>query len=240
MSTLVEGKRDVKNIFSSVAPYMDFLNVGFSFGLSNLWRRVAVSMSGVEKCDRVLDACTGTGELAFLIARKVGPEGRVIGVDFCEDMLEIARKRANESLDPDLRRVSFLISDIRQLAFGDNSFDAVTVAFGIRNVPDLSRAVGEIRRILKPGGRFTCLELMWPEREWLLPLYNYYMFKIMPAVGKAVTRSDIPYSYLPKSIKAFYSVQELTRLIVEGGFSQVIVHPMTFGIATVFCGVAEG
>jgi demethylmenaquinone methyltransferase/2-methoxy-6-polyprenyl-1,4-benzoquinol methylase len=239
MSTLAEGKRDVKNIFSTVAPYMDFLNVTFSFGLSNLWRRVTVSMSGIKEGDRVLDACTGTGELAFLVAKKVGPEGGVIGVDFCEDMLEIARKRANESLDPDLRRVSFLISDIRQLPFGDNSFDAVTVAFGIRNVPDQSRALGEILRILKPGGRFTCLELVWPEREWFLPLYNYYMFKIMPAIGRAVTRSDVPYSYLPKSIKAFYSVQELTSLIMKNGFSQVVVHPMTFGIATVFSGVSQ-
>jgi demethylmenaquinone methyltransferase/2-methoxy-6-polyprenyl-1,4-benzoquinol methylase len=238
MSTLAEGVRDVKDVFSTVAPYMDMLNVTFSFGLSNLWRRVALSMSGIKRGDKVLDACTGTGELAFLIAKRVGPEGRVVGVDFCEDMLTIAKKRADETLDPDLRRVSFVFSDIRKLAFEDNSFDAATVAFGIRNVPDRSRALGEIRRILKPGGRFTCLELIWPEREWFLPLYKYYMFKIMPAIGKAVTRSNIPYSYLPQSIKAFYSGQELRRLIMESGYSQIIVHPMTFGIATVFCGVA--
>lgn len=238
MSTLAEEIVDVKHIFSTVAPYMDFLNVIFSFGLSNLWRSAAVSMSGVRRGDRVLDACTGTGELAFLIARKVGPEGKVVGIDFCEDMLERARKRANRSPDPDLQKVGFLNSDIRQLTFKDGSFDAATVAFGIRNVPDRFRALGEIRRVLKRGGRFTCLELMWPERQWFLPVYNCYMFRIIPAVGKVVTRSDMPYSYLPKSIKSFYSVEKLRRLIMESGFSEVIVHTMTFGIAVIFSGVA--
>ena len=231
-----KGKPDIKGIFSVAAPRIDILSAAFSFGHSYLWRKAAIAMSGIKRGDRVLDCCTGTGKLAFPIARKVGPEGSVVGVDFCEDMLDIAKKRANASSDPAIRRISFLISDIRSLGFEDGSFDAVTVAYGIRNVPELPRALREIRRVLRPGGIFTCLELMWPEAEWFQPIYRNYMFKVVPFVGRVVLGSNTPFSYMPKSVHEFYSGRELRNLMMECGFSSVVAHPMTLGIAQVFTG----
>lgn len=227
-------KPDIKGIFSIAAPRIDILSAAFSFGHSYLWRRAAIGLSGIKRGDRVLDCCTGTGKLAFPIARKVGAEGRVVGVDFCEDMLGIAKKRAGASSNPAIRNISFQISDIRSMSFEDSGFDAVTVSYGIRNVPELPRALREIRRVLRPGGVFTCLELMWPEAAWFQPIYRYYMFKVVPAVARVVLKSNDPYAHLSRSIHEFYSGRELSDLMMECGFSKVVAHPMTLGIAQVF------
>ena len=229
-----DGKPDIRRIFSVAAPRIDILSAAFSFGHSYLWRQAAIKLSGIKRGDRVLDLCTGTGKLAIPIARKVGTGGSVTGVDFCEDMLNIARKRAGASGNPAVRNISFLISDIRGLPFEDASFDAATVSYGIRNVPELPRALREIRRVLRPGGIFTCLELMWPEAGWFQPIYRFYMFRIVPAVGRVVLGSNDPYAHLSRSINEFYSGRELMALMKECGFGTVEAHQMTLGIAQVF------
>jgi demethylmenaquinone methyltransferase / 2-methoxy-6-polyprenyl-1,4-benzoquinol methylase len=220
----------IKNIFSTMAPYVDLLSSGFSFGFDHYWRSLAVDRSGIREGDRVLDVCTGTGELAWRLAQRVGPAGSVTGADFCEEMLDRARQKNGTRR----RNLSFILSDAKRLPFADNTFDAVTVAFGMRNIPDTALALHELERVLKPGGVFVCLELTKPHVRWFLALYEWYVFRIMPFIGKLVVKTATPYLYLPRSINAFYPPDEFKSLISRCGYSEVTVDSLTLGIATIY------
>lgn len=232
VTTMSLQQRDlfIKHIFSTVAPYVDLLSSSFSFGCDHVWRMKALSLSGIREGDRVLDICTGTGELAFLLSRKVGPRGSVTGVDFCEEMLKQARRKTGARY----RNVSYVLSDAKQLPFADGAFDAVTVAFGMRNIPDTIPALREVKRVLKPRGKFICLELTRPEARWLLVFYEWYVFRIMPAIAKVVVKTAAPYLYLPRSISAFYPPDEFKHIIAQCGYTNVTVDSLTLGIATVY------
>jgi len=221
----------VKDVFSIVAPYIDPLDTAFSLGLCHLWRRKLVSAIG--RGERVLDLCSGTGEVAKLLLKKIGPEGSLTCLDFCEDMLAVAKKKFN----PLPENLAFVVSDVREMSFSDNTFDAATVAFGMRNVPDTMAALDRIRKVLRPGGRFYCLELTRPKNRLLLPFYKFYTFKIMPFVAKIITKNSLPYTYLPKSIEAFYQPEEFTRIMSSCGFSEVKACPLSMGIATIYSAV---
>jgi demethylmenaquinone methyltransferase/2-methoxy-6-polyprenyl-1,4-benzoquinol methylase len=220
----------VKDVFSIVAPYIDPLDTAFSFGLCHLWRRKV--SAHIRTGEDVLDICTGTGELAKLLLKKVGPDGSLTGTDFCEDMLDIARKK----LSPMPKNLSFVLADARELGFPDNSFDAITVSFGLRNVPDTPTALKEVRRVLKPGGRFYCLELTRPTNPLVLPFYKVYTFRIMPLIARIITKNSLPYTYLPKSIEAFYPPEEFQRMMRECGFSEVTALSLSMGVATIYSG----
>jgi demethylmenaquinone methyltransferase/2-methoxy-6-polyprenyl-1,4-benzoquinol methylase len=220
----------IKHIFSTVAPHVDSLTRGFSFGFDHLWRKQAVARSGIRRGDRVLDVCAGTGELAMLLAEKVGDTGSVTGADFCVEMLNLAREKCGT------RRlnISFVLSDAKKLPFSDNTFDAVTVAFGMRNIPDTSLALQELKRVLKPGGIFVCLELTRPHVRWFRIIYEWYVFQVMPFIAKLVTKTAAPYLYLPRSINAYYPPDEFKSLITRCGYSRVTVDSLTMGIATIY------
>jgi demethylmenaquinone methyltransferase / 2-methoxy-6-polyprenyl-1,4-benzoquinol methylase len=219
----------IRQIFSTVAPYYS-LGTGFSFCFDHLWRRQAVACSGIRAGDRVLDVCTGTGSLAILLAQKVGAEGSVTGADFCAEMLNVARKK----YDSRHLNLSFILSDAKRLPFGDNTFDAVTVAFGMRNIPDTALALQELKRVLKPGGIFVCLELTRPHVRWFRKIYEWYVFRIMPFIAKLVLKSAAPYSYLPRSINSFYPPDEFKSLINRCGYAGVTADSLTMGIATIY------
>ncbi len=226
----------IKQIFSAVAPYVDLLSSGFSLGFDHLWRRKAVALSGIGAGEWVLDVCTGTGELAFMLSRKVGPRGSVIGADFCEEMLARARRKTAGRHG----NVTYLLSDAKQLPFPDGAFDAVTVSFGMRNIPDTGLALREIKRVLRPGGKFICLELTRPHARWFRTFYEWYVFKFMPFIGERVVKTATPYLYLPRSIDAFYPPEEFRRLIAECGYSRVTIDSLTMGIATIYRAVNNG
>jgi demethylmenaquinone methyltransferase/2-methoxy-6-polyprenyl-1,4-benzoquinol methylase len=226
---LKQRDRYIQNIFTTVAPHLDMLTSGFSFGLDHVWRTRAVSRSGIREGEQVLDVCTGTGKLAFLLSRRVGPRGSVTGADFCKEMIELAKIKAGTRYS----NVSFVYSDAQNVPFPDNSFDAVTVAFGIRNIPDTEAALREFKRVLKPGGKFICLELTKPRPGWFRALYEWYTFKIMPAIALLVMKKGKPYVYLPRSINTFHSPEDFSRLITACGYSDITIHPMTMGIATI-------
>ncbi len=230
------GRRDlfIRNLFASIAPRIDTLSFLFSFGICNRWRRRVVALAHVQPAERVLDVCTGTGNMVFLLAANTGRRGSVTGIDFCEEMVAIASDKARRWNRRHVGQVSFLCQDAKRLDFPDGAFDVVSVAFGMRNITDTARALREVHRVLKPNGRFVCLELTRPEPRGLLALYHFYLFRVIPFVARMVTKLDGPYRYLPKSIYGFYSVAEFKEVIEACGFSQVRVHPMTWGVATAY------
>lgn len=234
-----KNRRDefIRRIFTITAPHIDRLTSLFSLGLCHLWRRKAVDLAGLKEKDRILDVCTGTGEMAFALLKNKAWSGSLVGVDFCNEMIEIARQKLTKASNPHLKDVEFVMGNAKSLEFPDDSFDLVTIGFGMRNIPNTAAALREIHRVLKPGGRFVCLELTRPRAEWFLPLYKWYVFKIMPRIGKLVVKKSAPYTYLPRSIEAFYPPQEFSRIITECGFTNIAVLPMTLGVATIFTAV---
>jgi demethylmenaquinone methyltransferase/2-methoxy-6-polyprenyl-1,4-benzoquinol methylase len=229
MSTETRDKF-IKHIFTTVAPYVDALSHGFSLGLDRSWRKKAVALSGIKPGDRVLDICAGTGELAFALLPAVGGSGSITATDFCENMLEIAKRKKGGNHT----NMTFLVADAKALPFPDRSFDAVTVGFGMRNIPDTILALKEIRRVLKPKGKFICLELTQPQTPVLHRLYSWYLSRFMPFVSNLVMKSSAPYLYLPRSIEAFYQPPEFREVIVRNGFDNVAIDSLTLGIATVY------
>ncbi len=232
------AQRDIfiKHIFTTMAPHLDLLSSGFSLGLDRLWRRQAIALSGIQGGAKVLDVCTGTGELAFLLSEHVGSHGSVTGSDFCEEMLE--RARAKREMKH--QNLTFAFSDAKRLPFADRSFDAVTVSFGIRNIPDTPLALLEINRVLKPGGSFVCLELTKPHSRWFRAVYEWYVHTVMPFIGNLVVKAAAPYLYLPRSINAFYPPEEFKKIIAAAGFTRVTADSLTMGIATLYRAVKHG
>jgi demethylmenaquinone methyltransferase/2-methoxy-6-polyprenyl-1,4-benzoquinol methylase len=223
--------RTIQHMFTGMAPYLDLFTRGFSLGLDQYWRKQGVRLSGIKKGDQVLDICAGTGELTFILARAVGNEGSVVATDYCENMLELARKKMGTKYS----NITFQFADATKTPFSDNTFDAVTVAYGMRNIPDTTAALQEVRRVLKPGGTFLCVELTRPRNRFFLALYKWYSFRVMPFVSKLVMKTADPFIYLPRSIEEFYQPPIFRKLLEDHGFSNVTVDSMTMGIATVYC-----
>jgi demethylmenaquinone methyltransferase/2-methoxy-6-polyprenyl-1,4-benzoquinol methylase len=223
--------RTIQNMFTNVAPYLDLFTRSFSLGFDHYWRKKGVTLSGIKKGDRVLDICAGTGELTMILARTVGNNGAVVATDYVEHMLDLARKKMGTKFP----NVTFQFADATKIPFSENSFDAVTVAYGMRNIPDTIAALKEVRRVLKPGGTFLVVELTRPQNRLFLSLYEWYSFKVMPFISKLIMKTADPFIYLPRSIEEFHEPKVFSKLVAENGFSDVSVHSMTMGIATVYC-----
>lgn len=221
--------------FNTVATRYDLMNTLLSFGLHHLWKRTAVRMLGLKPGDRVLDVCGGTGDLALLAARRVGSRGRIVIYDINRAMLAAGRpKIARSPLAP---RIDFLQGDAERLSCPDNSFDAATVGFGIRNLTHPEKGFKEMHRVLKPGGRLMCLEFSQPAWAWFRWLYDLYSFYFMPLAGKIMVGSWQAYTYLPESIRMFARPQELSAVLEEIGFTRVRFRRLSNGIAAVHVGV---
>ena len=212
-------------MFDRIAPVYDAMNRTMTAGLDRRWRRITAE-SVVRSGDEVLDACCGTGDLAIAAARA---GGRVTGLDFSEQMLERARKKAPE--------LEWLSGDLLQLPFADASFDAATVGFGVRNVEDLERALAELRRVLRPGGRVGILEITRPG-GFLGPFYRVWFDRVVPLLGKLLPGGSA-YTYLPASVKRFPGPDELTELIRAAGFRDVHVRLFAGGIVALHTAEAQ-
>lgn len=217
-----------------IAPYVDPLTNVFSFGLCHSWRKRLISLAEIRKNDRILDVCAGTGEVTTLLVDKLGEEGMIVGVDFCCEMLDVAKEKIGRR-----DNLSFVIANAKDMPFSDSGFDIVTVAFGMRNIPDTKAAIREIKRVLKPGGKFLTLELTRPIHAWVVPFYRWYVFKVIPFVGRVITKTAVPYSYLPVSIETYYSPDEYKNIIMQSGFSDVEVYSLSMGIATIYKAVKK-
>jgi len=215
----------VRTMFDRIAPVYDAMNRTMTAGLDRRWRRITAE-AVVRPGDVVLDACCGTGDLAIAAARA---GGRVTGLDFSERMLERARRKA-----PELEWVS---GDLLSLPFGDGSFDAATVGFGVRNVDDLEGALRELRRVLGSGGRLGILEITRP-RGLLAPFYRFWFDAVVPLLGKLLPGGSA-YTYLPASVRRFPAPEALTELIAAAGFGEVSYRTFAGGIVALHTAVAE-
>jgi demethylmenaquinone methyltransferase/2-methoxy-6-polyprenyl-1,4-benzoquinol methylase len=203
-------------MFDRIAPVYDAMNRVMTAGLDRRWRRITVEQV-VRKGDRVLDACCGTGDIA-IAARSRGAD--VVGLDFSEAMLERARGKSGE--------IEWVRGDVLALPFDDASFDAVTVGFGVRNVDDLEAGLGELHRVLRPGGRLGILEITRPHGA-LAPFYRVWFDRVVPAVGRAVP-GGAAYTYLPASVRRFPGPEELASLLAAVGFAAVRYRLFAGGI----------
>lgn len=236
-ATDLDRKRSllVKRLFTEIAPIYDGMNTIMSLGQDKRWRRRTVEMAEVKPGFRVLDLCTGTGEVALEAGRAVGTRGKVIGVDFCREMLAQAEEKLRASGVAD--RVEFVQGDALALPFEPQYFDAVTIAFGIRNLDGILEGFREIYRVLKPGRRMACLELSRPAMAGFRQLYQLYFDGLVPLIGRLRHGSPGPYDYLPRSLKRFPVRGELSSLIEQAGFIHVKYQEIMLGTAAIHTGV---
>lgn len=221
----------VQEMFDSIAPAYDFMNRAMTMGIDKLWRRRAVRMIESTWPGRLLDVATGTGDLAIKLARRM-PECRVTGIDLSAGMLAVGREKvAAAGLDG---RITFEQADCLALPFDDESFDCVTVAYGVRNFERLADGYREMARVLRPGGMLCVIELSTP-RGWLTgPLYRLYTRRVIPLVGRLISKDVRAYSYLPESIAAVAQGEEMLALMRDAGLRDTRYRPMTFGTCTIY------
>ena len=210
------------------------MNDLMSFGIHRLWKRFAISLSGVRRGQRVLDIAGGTGDLARAFSREVGPTGRVVLSDINSSMLEVGRDRL---IDAGCTNVDFVLANAETLEpFADDSFDLVTISFGLRNVTDKDAALRAMYRVLKPGGRLLVLEFSKPVFEPLSRLYDLYSFTALPLMGKLVANDSDSYRYLAESIRMHPDQQTLRDLMQAAGFESIEYYNLTGGIVAVHRG----
>ena len=221
----------VERMFNHIAPTYDQLNHTLSMGIDRSWRRKAIHTLRPYHPHQILDIATGTGDFAILACRELQPQS-LIGAAISEGMMEVGRDKVQQAGLAD--KVSFAREDCTALSFADATFDAVTVAFGVRNFEHLDIALGEMCRVLRPNGHLVILELSAPYRFPMKQLVTLYSKVVMPLIGKLISKDNSAYTYLPESIRAFPQGEVMQRSIRNAGFSQVRVRRLTFGICTLY------
>ena len=231
-----DAKADmVADVFHSVAARYDLMNDLMSAGIHRIWKRFTLELSGVRKGNAVLDIAGGTGDLAAKFSRIVGPEGRVVLADINQSMLEVGRDKL---LDTGYQgNIEFVQADAQFLPFPDDSFDCITIAFGLRNVTEKETALRSMLRVLKPGGRLLVLEFSKPQNELLSKAYDTYSFRLLPLMGKLVANDADSYQYLAESIRMHPDQETLKEMMEDAGFNRVEFHNMTGGIVALHRGV---
>ena len=218
-------------MFDRIAGVYDFMNTAMTAGLHHRWRQRAAERAELDPGDAALDVCCGTGDFALELARRVTPGGRVVGCDFSEAMLERARQKSAERG----AGVEFEWADALALPYEDESFDAVTVGFGVRNLADLDRGIAEMTRVLRPGGRLVILEITQPRRPPLSTFYSLWFDRLVPLLGGLAGDRDA-YTYLPESVKRFPSPSGLAEMMAGAGLGRVTYLILAGGIIAIHSG----
>ena len=224
----------VHGVFSSVAALYDLMNDLMSARIHRLWKEQMLDWLAPRRGMRLLDVAGGTGDIAFRFLRRVGGEAEITVCDLTEAMLAEGRRRAEH--EQGAEALEWVCGDAMALPFPDRSFDAYTIAFGIRNVTRIEQALAEARRVLRPGGRFLCLEFSQVPQPALAKAYDLYSFNVIPAMGKAVTGDRDSYQYLVESIRRFPSQERFLAMLREAGFSRPAYRNLTLGVAALHSG----
>jgi demethylmenaquinone methyltransferase/2-methoxy-6-polyprenyl-1,4-benzoquinol methylase len=226
---------DVRTMFDRIAGRYDLMNRVMTLGIDRRWRDAAVRTAKVDPSTRALDVCCGTGDISFLLA-EAGAE-RVTGLDFSANMLEQARKRQASHRDATAAsRIEFVQGDALALPFDDDSFDVITVSFGVRNVEDLALAFREFARVARPGARIVCLEITRPKSKLFNFFYDIWFDRIVPIMGAIVSRDRAAYTYLPESTKSFPRPPRLAEIIRAAGIGEVTWRRFGGGIVALHSG----
>ncbi|MDE7379010.1 MAG: bifunctional demethylmenaquinone methyltransferase/2-methoxy-6-polyprenyl-1,4-benzoquinol methylase UbiE [Paraprevotella sp.] len=222
-------REQVERMFDTIAHSYDLLNHSLSWGIDRKWRRKSIDSLRPFHPERILDIATGTGDFAILSARRLNPRS-ITGADISEGMMQIGREKVrNESLEHIIR---FQREDCAALSFPDNTFDAVTVAYGVRNFENLDQGLREIHRVLKPGGHLLIVELCTPVRFPMKQLFRVYSRLVMPVIGRLISRDNSAYTYLPATMAAFPQGEVMQGILRRAGFSEVTFRRFTGGLCT--------
>ena len=225
----------VAGVFNSVAKKYDIMNDIMSGGVHRIWKHITVEISRVKPGQKVLDVAGGTGDLAAKFAKRVGPSGHVVLSDINQSMLDVGRDRL---IDKGLvKNISYVLADAQTLPFQDDSFDIVSIGFGLRNVTDKDRALISMRRVLRPGGKLLILEFSKPYSDLISKLYDEYSFKIIPKLGKLFANDEGSYKYLAESIRVHPDQETLKQMVQKAGLLNVEYINMSGGIAAVHMGI---
>jgi demethylmenaquinone methyltransferase / 2-methoxy-6-polyprenyl-1,4-benzoquinol methylase len=226
-------KQQVAEMFDTIAFRYDFLNRFLSGGTDINWRKKAIGELRKADPKTILDVATGTGDLPIMMMKLLHPE-RITGIDISDGMLDVGRKKISELHLQN--QITLLTGDAEEIPFGDHSFDAVTVAFGVRNFQNLEKGLGEMLRILKPGGKLVILEFSKPEKGLFLSFYKVYLKMIAPRIGKMLSGSLDAYKYLNDSVNAFPEGDVFTAILEKSGYKNCIYKKLSLGICSIYCG----
>ena len=223
-------KEQVADMFNNIAGKYDFLNHFLSLGIDRGWRKKAIAEIAKIQPKTILDVATGTGDLA-IAAAKLNPDS-IIGIDIAAQMLDVGRKKLlEEHLD---QLITLQVGDSEDLPFADNSFDAITCAYGVRNFEHLEAGLKEMYRVMRPGGKLAILEFSHPKNFPVKQGYQFYFKYILPTLGKLVSKHSTAYTYLPESVMAFPEGQRFCDILAGCGFKQPVARPLSFGITTLY------
>jgi len=229
-NTSASKKEQVSEMFDNIAHSYDFLNHFLSLGIDNIWRKKAIASIAPINPKQILDVATGTGDLA-LAALKVNPD-KVTGIDISKEMVAFGvNKIAKKNLSD---KVELMVGDSEALPFEDNSFDAITVAFGVRNFENLEKGLKEMSRVLKPEGRLAVLEISVPKAFPVKQLFYTYFRYILPTIGRLFSKDTRAYTYLPESVKVFPEGEKFTSILNNTGYSEAKCKKLTFGICSLY------
>lgn len=225
-----KGKQ-VERMFDSIAHSYDLLNHTLSLGIDKHWRHAAIDSLRAFRPQKIVDVATGTGDFAILAAKELNPQ-HILGIDLSEGMMEVGRKKvAEEGLG---HIIQFQKEDCMALSMHDNTYDALTVAYGIRNFEDLDRGLSEMYRVIRPGGRLVIIELTSPVIFPMKQLFYFYSHIFMPCLGKLISKDKRAYTYLPATMEAFPQGEEMVGILRKAGFSDVEFKRFTFGLSTLY------
>ena len=233
MYRLSEKGEHIRSMFDSIAPRYDFLNRLLSCGIDRSWRRFAVKQVKFAENGRILDVATGTGDVALEIAAQTPPSVKIVGVDFAKEMVELGKVKIRRS--PFAGRITMEVAPCEAIPYPDESFDSVTIAFGIRNVVDRIQGLREMHRVLKTGGRAVILEFSTPRSRLFKTLYCFYFLRVLPVIGGLFSKQSA-YKYLPDSVLEFPPQEEFKALMATAGFRNLAYYDLTGGIASVYVG----
>lgn len=224
----------VRAMFDNIAPAYDFMNRAMTLGVDKRWRKAMVKKLSAHGAKNILDVATGTGDVAIQIARTI-PGSELTGIDLSENMIGIGRRKIEDA--GLTSRIALVQGDCLDLPMADATFDAVTVAYGVRNFQNLQKGYEEMARVLRPGGMLAVLELSTPTSPLVRPLYNIYTRCVIPAVGRMISKDSSAYTYLPKSIEAVPQGEEMLQMMRNAGLGNAVCRRFTFGVCSLYTAV---